>query len=66
MIEIFELSMMSNTCRVSRKHAPLVFVHAYFQTVLYFIPRCIKDKDNDQRANRAEIKTQICMLKYQS
>ena len=34
-------------------------VHAYFQTVVSFIPRCIKDKDNDQRANKAEIKTQI-------
>ena len=40
-------------------------VHAHFQNVLNLIPRCIKDKDNDQRANKAEIKTQICNLKYQ-
>ena len=33
--------------------------HAHFQNVLYLIHRCIKDKDNDQRANKAEIKTQI-------
>ena len=29
------------------------------------IPSCITDKDNEQRANKAEIKNKTCNLKYQ-